>query len=77
MLCKYRKYINLDLDFRVDTYGNYFFIFTGNCRLPEGWKGKWFQSGLNQHSITIDGKSIGSKGICTESSADKFLFYDA
>src|SRR6266702_2321851 len=34
-------------------------------------------TGLNQHSITIDDKSIGPKGICLESSEDKFLFFDA
>jgi hypothetical protein len=51
------------------------YVISGNCRLPESWKGKWFQSGI-PNPILIDSKSIEGKGTCYESSGDKFLFVE-
>ncbi|CAL8089133.1 unnamed protein product [Orchesella dallaii] len=47
----------------------------GNCRLPDSWKGRWFQSGI-PNPILIDTRFIEGKGTCYESSGDKFLFVE-
>jgi hypothetical protein len=46
-----------------------------NCRLPDAWSGRWFQSGI-ANAVLIDNKSIEGKGTCYESSGDKFLFVE-
>ena len=48
---------------------------SSGCRLPEPWKGKWFQSGV-QSPLEIKARSMETKGICYESSGDKFLFVE-
>ncbi|XP_052749112.1 uncharacterized protein LOC113514431 [Galleria mellonella] len=48
----------------------------GGCTFPEGWTGRWFQSG-NNGLIDINSTHIQSKGECSETeSYDKFLLYD-
>ncbi|OXA40423.1 hypothetical protein Fcan01_24631 [Folsomia candida] len=46
-----------------------------NCRLPDAWSGKWFQSGI-PNPVLIDSKSIEGKGTCYEMMGDKFLFVE-
>lgn len=46
-----------------------------NCKLPESWKGRWFQSGI-QNPIVIDRMFIEGKGTCYEMEEDKYLFVE-
>lgn len=48
---------------------------TGTCELPTHWRGSWFQSGVRE-LISITRTEFSSKGVCTQSSGEKFLFKD-
>lgn len=50
-------------------------VFAGQCRLPSGWEGTWFQSGVAHH-VLVNRTAVSTKGRCLESSGDKFLFED-
>lgn len=47
----------------------------GACELPIHWRGGWFQSGVRE-VISITRTEFSSKGVCTHSSGEKFLFKD-
>lgn len=40
--------------------------------MADGWKGTWFQLGLN--TVRINATSIETKGRCLESEGNYFLF---
>ncbi|XP_063861468.1 uncharacterized protein LOC135101443 isoform X3 [Scylla paramamosain] len=48
---------------------------TGACELPTHWRGGWFQSGVRD-VISISRTEFSTKGVCTLSSGEKFLFKD-
>ncbi|XP_064121034.1 uncharacterized protein LOC135225640 isoform X3 [Macrobrachium nipponense] len=45
----------------------------GRCDLPSNWRGGWFQSGVRD-IISITKSEFSSKGICLESSGEKYVF---